>query len=35
LFLRDVVQFNKVQGQPFRESEILDKIRELTEGARA
>jgi len=28
-FLRDVVQLNKVQGQPFKESEILRKIQEL------
>jgi len=28
-FLRDLVQLNKVQGQPFKESEILEKIREL------
>jgi 2-oxoglutarate ferredoxin oxidoreductase subunit alpha len=37
-FLRDVVQLNKVQGQPFKESEILAKIQELApakEGVRA
>ena len=36
-FLRDVVQLNKVQGQPFKESEILSKIEELApakEGVR-
>ena len=37
-FLRDVVQLNKVQGQPFKESEILSKIEDLAptkEGVRA
>ena len=37
-FVRDVVQLNKVQGQPFKESEILSKIEELApakEGVRA
>ena len=37
-FLRDVAQLNKVQGQPFKESEILGKIQELApvkEGVRA
>jgi len=37
-FLRDLVQLNKVQGQPFKESEILGKIQEFApvkEGARA
>ena len=37
-FLRNVVQLNKVQGQPFKESEIMAKIEELApakEGARA
>jgi 2-oxoglutarate ferredoxin oxidoreductase subunit alpha len=37
-FLIDVVQLNKVQGQPFKESEIMAKIEELApikEGARA
>ena len=37
-FLRDVVQLNKVQGQPFKESEILAKIEDLAptkEGVRA
>ncbi|HEX4823581.1 MAG TPA: 2-oxoacid:acceptor oxidoreductase subunit alpha [Candidatus Polarisedimenticolaceae bacterium] len=37
-FLRDVVQLNKVQGQPFKESEILAKIQDLApakEGVRA
>ena len=37
-FLLDVVQLNKVQGQPFKESEILAKIAELApskEGVRA
>lgn len=28
-YLVDVIQLNKVQGQPFRESEILDRILEL------
>ena len=28
-FLLDAVQLNKVQGQPFKESEILAKIEEL------
>jgi 2-oxoglutarate ferredoxin oxidoreductase subunit alpha len=31
-FLRDVKQLNKVQGQPFKESEILDAIRTLGTG---
>jgi 2-oxoglutarate ferredoxin oxidoreductase subunit alpha len=30
-FVRSVEPLTKVQGQPFKESEILDKIRELTE----
>ena len=37
-FLRDIVQLNKVQGQPFKESEILAKLQELApakEGVRA
>jgi len=37
-FLRNVVQLNKVQGQPFKESEIMAKIEELAptkEGVRA
>jgi 2-oxoglutarate ferredoxin oxidoreductase subunit alpha len=37
-FLRNVIQLNKVQGQPFKESEILAKIEELAprkEGVRA
>ena len=37
-FLLDAVQLNKVQGQPFKESEILAKIEELApkkEGVRA
>jgi 2-oxoglutarate ferredoxin oxidoreductase subunit alpha len=37
-FLRDVVSLNKVQGQPFKESEILGRIQELApakEGVRA
>jgi 2-oxoglutarate ferredoxin oxidoreductase subunit alpha len=36
-FLRDIVQLNKVQGQPFKESEILAKLQELApakEGVR-
>ncbi|HEX6851146.1 MAG TPA: 2-oxoacid:acceptor oxidoreductase subunit alpha [Candidatus Polarisedimenticolaceae bacterium] len=33
-FLKDVTPMTKVQGQPYRESEILDRIREMTpEGA--
>jgi len=28
-FLREVIQLNKIQGQPFKESEVLDKIREV------
>jgi 2-oxoglutarate ferredoxin oxidoreductase subunit alpha len=28
-YLRDVVQLDKVQGQPFKEIEILTKIQEL------
>jgi 2-oxoglutarate ferredoxin oxidoreductase subunit alpha len=31
-YLRDVKQLNKVQGQPFKESEILDAIRALAAG---
>jgi 2-oxoglutarate ferredoxin oxidoreductase subunit alpha len=35
-FLTDVIPLNKVQGQPFRESEILDRIERLaSEGVRA
>jgi 2-oxoglutarate/2-oxoacid ferredoxin oxidoreductase subunit alpha len=37
-FLLDVIQLNKVQGQPFKESEILAKIEDLApkkEGVRA
>jgi 2-oxoglutarate ferredoxin oxidoreductase subunit alpha len=37
-FLLNAVQLNKVQGQPFKESEILAKIEELApkkEGVRA
>jgi len=30
-FLREVTQLNKVQGQPFKESEILAKIEEMVE----
>ncbi len=33
-FLRDVVQLNKVQGQPFKESEILEAIHTLAPGGR-
>jgi 2-oxoglutarate ferredoxin oxidoreductase subunit alpha len=33
-FLRDVTQLNKVQGQPFKESEILDAIHTLSTGGR-
>ena len=33
-FLRNVTQLNKVQGQPFKESEILDAIRALIPGGR-
>jgi 2-oxoglutarate ferredoxin oxidoreductase subunit alpha len=33
-FLRDVVQLNKVQGQPFKESEILNAIQALGTGGR-
>jgi 2-oxoglutarate ferredoxin oxidoreductase subunit alpha len=33
-FLRDVTQLNKVQGQPFKESEILDAIHAIGTGAR-
>ena len=28
-FLREVIALNKIQGQPFKESEILEKIREI------
>jgi 2-oxoglutarate ferredoxin oxidoreductase subunit alpha len=31
-YLRDVKQLNKVQGQPFKESEILDAVRALAAG---
>ena len=31
-FLKDVAQLNKVQGQPFKESEILDTVRALAMG---
>jgi 2-oxoglutarate ferredoxin oxidoreductase subunit alpha len=31
-YLRDVKQLNKVQGQPFKESEILDALRALAAG---
>jgi len=34
-FLRNAVQLNKVQGQPFKESEILQAIQSLAKGARA
>ena len=34
-FLRDVKQLNKVQGQPFKESEILDSINALAQGVRS
>jgi 2-oxoglutarate ferredoxin oxidoreductase subunit alpha len=34
-FLTNLVQLNKVQGQPFKESEILDSIRTLAKGARS
>ena len=34
-FLKDVIPMTKVQGRPYRESEVLDRIRELTEGAKA
>ena len=34
-FLRNVAQLNKVQGQPFKESEILDAIQKLAKGVRA
>jgi 2-oxoglutarate ferredoxin oxidoreductase subunit alpha len=33
-FLRNVTQLNKVQGQPFKESEILDAIHALVPGGR-
>jgi 2-oxoglutarate/2-oxoacid ferredoxin oxidoreductase subunit alpha len=33
-FLRDVVQLNKVQGQPFKESEISNAIHALRTGGR-
>ncbi len=33
-FLRDVIPLNKVQGAPFKESEILEKILDLTGGQR-
>jgi 2-oxoglutarate ferredoxin oxidoreductase subunit alpha len=32
-YLQDVVPLTKVQGQPFTESEILEKVRELTEAS--
>jgi len=28
-YLREILSQSKVEGQPFRESEILDRIREL------
>ena len=31
-FLREVTRLNKVQGQPFKESEILDEITEILQG---
>jgi 2-oxoglutarate ferredoxin oxidoreductase subunit alpha len=31
-YLRDVVQLNKVQGKPFKVSEIYDRIIELCNG---
>jgi 2-oxoglutarate ferredoxin oxidoreductase subunit alpha len=31
-YLRDVKQLNKVQGQPFKESEVLDALRALAAG---
>jgi len=34
-FLRNVAQLNKVQGQPFKESEILASIQKLAKGVRA
>ena len=34
-FLRNVAQLNKVQGQPFKESEILESIQKLAKGVRA
>jgi 2-oxoglutarate ferredoxin oxidoreductase subunit alpha len=33
-FLRDVTQLNKIQGQPFKESEILGAIQALGAGVR-
>ena len=33
-FVREIVGLNKVQGVPFKASEILDKIVELTEKSR-
>ncbi len=33
-FLRDLTQLNKVQGQPFKELEVLDAIRTLSTGGR-
>jgi 2-oxoglutarate ferredoxin oxidoreductase subunit alpha len=33
-FVRNVTQLNKVQGQPFKESEILEAIRALGTGGR-
>ncbi|MBD3334224.1 MAG: 2-oxoglutarate ferredoxin oxidoreductase subunit alpha, partial [Candidatus Eisenbacteria bacterium] len=34
-FLIDAVGFNKIQGQPFKESEILQAIREQLEAVRS
>ena len=31
-FLREVTRLNKIQGQPFKESEILDEITEILQG---
>jgi 2-oxoglutarate ferredoxin oxidoreductase subunit alpha len=31
-FLQEVTRLNKVQGQPFKESEILDAITEIVQG---
>jgi 2-oxoglutarate ferredoxin oxidoreductase subunit alpha len=31
-FLQEVTRLNKVQGQPFKESEILDAITEIAQG---
>jgi len=34
-YLREVTRLDKVQGQPFKESEILERILDLSEGERA